>query len=129
MVTDYQPPMPELVPRPGGQARHLPPGFLDLLGLLMRNPSVVGSEHSFFWVLQRELEERGRSAWISPSYRALVHTALGEHVRALDLLEEATEKRAADLLWLAVRPAWAPLNGEPRFHAILRLLHIPETSR
>ncbi|HEY6130977.1 MAG TPA: peptidase M42 [Halioglobus sp.] len=44
---------------PGTQAASLPAGFLDLLALLMRNPSVVGSEHSFFRVLQRELEERG----------------------------------------------------------------------
>lgn len=33
--------------------------FIDLLKTLIRNPSVVGSEHSFFRVLQRELEERG----------------------------------------------------------------------
>ena len=31
----------------------------DLLRSLMRSPSVVGAEHSFFRVLQRELEERG----------------------------------------------------------------------
>lgn len=52
------------VPAPGGaisasQAAELPVGFLELLALLMRHPSVVGSEHSFFRVLQRELEERG----------------------------------------------------------------------
>jgi putative aminopeptidase FrvX len=41
------------------RAAGLPVGFLELLALLMRNPSVVGSEHSFFRVLQRELEERG----------------------------------------------------------------------
>lgn len=33
--------------------------FTDLLKALMRQPSVVGAEHSFFRVLQRELEERG----------------------------------------------------------------------
>ena len=33
--------------------------FLDLLKSLIRQPSVVGAEHSFFRVLQRELEERG----------------------------------------------------------------------
>ncbi|ETX12358.1 peptidase M42 [Marinomonas ushuaiensis DSM 15871] len=32
--------------------------FIDLLKLLVRQPSVVGAEHSFFRVLQRELEER-----------------------------------------------------------------------
>lgn len=37
----------------------LPAAFIDLLSTLVRNPSVVGAEHSFFRVLQRELEERG----------------------------------------------------------------------
>jgi putative aminopeptidase FrvX len=50
--------------KPRAQAAQLPEGFVDLLALLMRNPSVVGSEHSFFRVLQRELEERGaRVTW------------------------------------------------------------------
>jgi putative aminopeptidase FrvX len=33
--------------------------FVDLLKVLVRQPSVVGAEHAFFRVLQRELEERG----------------------------------------------------------------------
>jgi hypothetical protein len=33
--------------------------FIDLLKAIIRHPSVVGAEHSFFRVLQRELEERG----------------------------------------------------------------------
>jgi len=33
--------------------------FVDLLRALIRHPSVVAAEHSFFRVLQRELEERG----------------------------------------------------------------------
>ena len=37
----------------------LPESFIELLRTLMRSPSVVGAEHSFFRVLQRELEERG----------------------------------------------------------------------
>ncbi|MCG8613503.1 MAG: hypothetical protein MI864_23575 [Pseudomonadales bacterium] len=37
----------------------LPGAFLDLLAALVRSPSVVGAEHSFYRVLQRELEERG----------------------------------------------------------------------
>lgn len=37
----------------------LPESFIELLRTLMRSPSVTGAEHSFFRVLQRELEERG----------------------------------------------------------------------
>ena len=39
----------------------LPDDFIDLLKRLIRAPSVVGAEHSFLRVLQRELEERGAS--------------------------------------------------------------------
>ncbi len=35
--------------------------FIDLLRILIRQPSVTGAEHAFYRVLQRELEERGAS--------------------------------------------------------------------
>ena len=38
---------------------HTHQGLFDILKILVRHPSVVGAEHSFFRVLQRELEERG----------------------------------------------------------------------
>lgn len=37
----------------------LPEALINLIAQLIRSPSVVGAEHSFFRVLQRELEERG----------------------------------------------------------------------
>lgn len=38
--------------------------FVSILATLIREPSVVGAEHSFFRTLQRELEERGaRVTW------------------------------------------------------------------
>lgn len=59
MKTDRQHPAPQPPGGPRARAAGLPVGFLELLARLMRNPSVVGAEHSFFRVLQRELEERG----------------------------------------------------------------------
>jgi hypothetical protein len=56
MVSDAKPVKPS---EPNASAVKLPSRFLELLALLMRQPSVVGSEHSFFRALQRELEERG----------------------------------------------------------------------
>jgi len=42
----------------------LEPGLIDVLKSLIRSPCVVGAEHAFFRVLQRELEERGaRVTW------------------------------------------------------------------
>ena len=38
--------------------------FVDILKTLVRQPSVVGAEHAFFRVIQRELEELGaRVTW------------------------------------------------------------------
>ena len=55
---------PDADARVRGTVERLPAGFLELLGTLIRNPSVVGAEHTFFRVLQRELEERGaRVTW------------------------------------------------------------------
>ena len=45
--------------RSGPVSSVIPRRFLDLLAILLRSPSVVGAEHSFFRVLKRELEERG----------------------------------------------------------------------
>ncbi|MCW8956504.1 MAG: peptidase M42 [Gammaproteobacteria bacterium] len=43
---------------------NLPASYLELLTSLIRSPSVVGAEHSFLRILQRELEERGaRVTW------------------------------------------------------------------
>jgi putative aminopeptidase FrvX len=64
---------------------HFAPGFLPLLSQLLRNPSVVGAEHSFFRVLQRELEERGaRVTW----YEGLL-VAQGRHPESLMLSAHA----------------------------------------
>ena len=42
--------------------------FLDILKILIRHPSVVSAEHSFFRVLQRELEEIGvKATWYEGS--------------------------------------------------------------
>lgn len=69
------------VPRIGGVEVGLPPAFLNLLTSLIRSPSVVGAEHSFFRVLQRELEERGaRVTW----YEGLL-VAQGEQANSLFL--------------------------------------------
>jgi putative aminopeptidase FrvX len=54
--------MEKLLERAGQTATFA--GLTDLLKSLIRSPSVVGAEHSFFRVLQRELEERGaRVTW------------------------------------------------------------------
>ncbi len=44
---------------------------------------------------------------------------------ALERLEEATQARATDLIWIGLRPVYEPLKGLPRFQAIADKLGIP----
>ena len=69
--------------------------------------------------LLASLEARSAEGYGSPVLKAQIHLGLGEQDRALDLLEQAAEVRAADLVWLWVRPIYRPLRGNPRFEAIL----------
>jgi serine/threonine-protein kinase len=54
------------------------------------------------------------AAW----HLAMVHLALGEHERALDLLEQAYEARAWELRLLPVEPLFDPIRTHPRFIAL-----------
>lgn len=56
---------------------------------------------------------------------AFVHEALGDRVRAVELLEQALSEREPDLLWLAVDPRADSLRSEPRFEQVLTRLGIP----
>jgi eukaryotic-like serine/threonine-protein kinase len=51
--------------------------------------------------------------------RAVIHAALGEPQRALDLLEAACDARAKEMRLLRIEPLLDPLRGETRFHALL----------
>ncbi len=74
--------------------------------------------------IARGLDRRALTEYVSPTHRAQVRLGLGQNTRALELLEEACEARASDLVWLGVRPLYDPLRGEPRFIALLERMHL-----
>ena len=63
-----------------------------------------------------------RGRYVSSSLIAQVHAGLGETQSALEWLEHASDARAADLAWLAVRPVFDRLRSEPRFNALVARL-------
>jgi len=69
------------------------------------------------------LEALARERYVSSSLMAQVHTGLGDVQSALEWLEHASDARAADLAWLAVRPVFDRLRSEPRFNALVARLH------
>jgi serine/threonine-protein kinase len=74
--------------------------------------------------LLSELSEAAAMRYVSPSLLAQVHVGLGQREKALDLLDQALQIRAAELSWLGVRPVFADLRTEPRFRKILESVNL-----
>ena len=65
--------------------------------------------------LQRLSREKG----ISPWHSAIIHVGLGEHNRAIDLLEEAYRARDWQLRMLPHEPLFDALRSHPRFQTLV----------
>ena len=59
-----------------------------------------------------------RTQNVSPWHSAIIHLGLGEHDRALDLIEQAYRDRDWQVRMLPVEPILEPLRSHPRFHAL-----------
>jgi Flp pilus assembly protein TadD len=72
----------------------LSPDNFQWLAQLGQARALTGDEPGARDVL-RQLEARARDGFVSPFHLAFVHTGLGEHERALDLLERAVAGHGA----------------------------------
>ena len=70
---------------------------------------------------------RAEHAYVSPVLTAQIHIGLGDSRGALADLARARTSKAADLIWLAVRPVFAPLHGDPEFRSLLDSIGLPNT--
>jgi serine/threonine-protein kinase len=68
----------------------------------------------------RQLEDRAQHSYVSPYHLAFVFTGLGDHERALDLLERAFAERAGAVYGIKGSFLFAPLQAHPRFQSLLR---------
>jgi TolB-like protein/DNA-binding winged helix-turn-helix (wHTH) protein/Flp pilus assembly protein TadD len=62
-----------------------------------------------------ELQKRAEQSYVSASEIASIYAGLGERDQAIAWLEKAAEERAFHLVYLNVRPEFAPLRSDPRF--------------
>ena len=69
-------------------------------------------------VLLRELTAVAAKRHVSPCLAAQVHAALDETDLAIAALERAAEARDPEIVFIGVRPAYAPLRSDPRFQAL-----------
>jgi eukaryotic-like serine/threonine-protein kinase len=59
-----------------------------------------------------------RTQNVSPWHSAIIHMGLGEHDRALDLIEQAYRDRDWQVRMLPVEPILDPLRSDPRFRVL-----------
>jgi len=96
----------------------LSPGHTQWLAQLGQAFAVTGRVAEAREIL-RHLEERADTDFVTPYHLAFVHTGLGEHERALDLLERALDERAGAVYGIRGSFLFAPLRSHPRFEAML----------
>jgi serine/threonine-protein kinase len=102
----------------------LSPENVQWLAQLAQAHAMSGQEAAARSIL-RQLEQRAAAGFVSPYHLAFVHTGLGEHDRALDLLERALDEGSGSVHGLSGSLLFAPLREHPRFRALVERINPP----
>lgn len=104
-------------------AVRLDPAGMLYLGQLGQGYATCGRPDAAREVLAR-LEGMSHQRLGTSYPLAYVHTGLGDHARALDMLERAYEERAGGVYGIKGSFLFTALRSEPRFQALLRRMHL-----
>jgi serine/threonine-protein kinase len=74
--------------------------------------------------IARDLEERARTGFVSPYHLAYVYTGLGEHDRAIDLLEHAIATRTGATYGIKGSFLFIPLRTHARWGVLLARMNL-----
>ncbi len=105
------------------RASALTPGDTQWLAQLGQAYALAGKVDEARGIL-RQLADRARTGYVTPYHLVFVYAGLGEHERALDLLEQAFEQRAGAVYGIKGSFLFAPLRPHPRFQALLAKMHL-----
>jgi serine/threonine-protein kinase len=72
-----------------------------------------------------ELTTRAKREYVPPNVLAGVHIGLDEKGKALEILEQAFEKRDVTMVWLKARRIYDSVRDDPRFQDLLRRMNFP----
>jgi tetratricopeptide (TPR) repeat protein len=89
-----------------------------LLGLLGYAYALSGRHGEARDQLDR-LRQLQRERYVPVEYSAMIHIGLGQHDRAVDLLEVALGRRSSSMIYLKSEPLVDPLRGMERFQRIV----------
>lgn len=92
------------------------PEYLGELGYIFGRQGDRKRAEAVVSQLQRDFEQGGASSY----QLAVVYAGMGDKLRAMQLLEEALDERAAGIVQLQVAHWFDDLRSDPRFQQILR---------
>jgi eukaryotic-like serine/threonine-protein kinase len=72
-----------------------------------------------------ELEEQAKQVYVSPYHRAVLQLALHHNSRAIELLNEAYERRDISFRFIGADVALDPLRSDPAFRSLLAKAGLP----
>jgi len=78
--------------------------------------------------LLQEVKGMATKQYVPPTWFVPAYLGLGDHNRALDVLEKAYEERDSYLLWLT-SPLMDPLRTNPRFQSLLTRMNLPHAGQ
>ena len=100
----------------------------EALSALAHAAAVAGHKEEAIDLVE-QLRERSERTYVSPLLVAQPLIALDDVDSAFELLGSAMGLRAADLIWLAVRPSYDPLRTDRRFIRIVDEVGLPRAPR
>ena len=103
----------------------LSPGNHQWLAQLGQAHALTGSPAKAREILAG-LERWATKTYVSPYHLVFVHVGLGEHDRALDILERAVDERAAAAYGIDGSFLLAPLRSHPRYGLLRKKLNLPQ---
>src|SRR5437870_3384283 len=86
---------------------------------------IEGSERKEGLLILRRLESEKKRRYVSPADLAGIYTVLGDHEKAMTLLENALEQHNGRLLFIHQYHEFDPLRNSPRFTRILQAVGAP----
>ena len=75
-----------------------------------------------------KLDQIGQKRYVSPYWKAVAWTGLGDRDKAMAFLNEAYQARASHLVGIQSDPLFDPLRSDPRFQELLRKMGLPTGS-
>jgi TolB-like protein/DNA-binding winged helix-turn-helix (wHTH) protein/Flp pilus assembly protein TadD len=107
------------------KAIELSNGDEDATASLAHAFAVIGRRAEAEKIL-RNLEQKSKSAYVSPYMIATVYAGLGEKDKAFEFLERAYQERSLDISWhLRADLRIDNLRSDPRFETLLRRVGLP----